>query len=92
MDVVKEIEQLILLEKLYNAIDIDKPLIGAILVRQLVEYVENHLFLIIHKVVAFLLVLLSVDPQFLVEHVNEILLDFFHRIKGKRVVPCPFFH
>lgn len=61
MDVVKQIEQLILLEELYNTVNVDKPFFGAILIFELVEYVENHVLLIFLEIVAFLFFSFSVD-------------------------------
>ena len=61
MDVVKKIEQLILLEELYNTVNVDEPFFRAILVLNFVENVENHVLLIVLEIVAFLFFSFSVD-------------------------------
>lgn len=61
MDIVEEVKELILLEELDDAINVDESLVGAVLIFELKEDVEDHVFFVILKVVAFILFFLFTD-------------------------------
>ena len=60
MDIVKQIKQLVLLEELDNAINIDESFVWSLLVLQFMKDFEYHVLLIIFEVVTFLYFLLLV--------------------------------